>query len=52
MPFVAPRHHADNGYRKVPVQAFAIRAVRVLAGAGISQFIDLGTGVPDLSECP
>src|ERR1039457_1476783 len=21
MPFVASRHHADNGYRKVPVQA-------------------------------
>ena len=25
---------------------FAIRAVRVLAGAGIRQFIDLGTGFP------
>jgi len=27
-------------------RAFAIRAVRVLASAGISQFIDLGTGFP------
>ena len=27
-------------------RAFAIRAVRVLADAGISQFIDLGTGFP------
>jgi len=27
-------------------RAFAIRAVRVLAGAGVSQFIDLGTGFP------
>jgi hypothetical protein len=27
-------------------RAFAIRAVRVLAGAGIGQFIDLGTGFP------
>ena len=27
-------------------RAFAIRAVRVLADAGLSQFIDLGTGFP------
>jgi hypothetical protein len=27
-------------------RAFAIRAVRVLADAGIRQFIDLGTGFP------
>jgi S-adenosyl methyltransferase len=33
-------------------RAFAIRAVKVLAEAGIGQFIDLGTGFPSSPSVP